>query len=243
MILVHNPFDPTPDSRDWEQKDNSRKPIEHFREMVHYMDKLIGKIVAKLDATGLRDDTLILVTGDNGTNRSITSPFPERGEIQGGKGLMIDSGNRVAFVANWPGHIKPGTVVDSPVGFADVLPTIAEVTGSRVPKGSVGQSFLPLMTGDTSQARGWLFQSYSKNGPGNAPYRCFVRDANWKLYADGSLFNVPHDWLEESPVTGPRGNAARKRLQPILDRILKDIPAKLIDRRTATAQRTGKAGG
>ena len=127
------------------------------------------------------------------------------------------------------------------MGFADVLPTIAEVTGSRVPEGSVGQSFLPLVKGDPSQARGWLFQSYSKNGPGVAPYRCFVRDANWKLYADGSLFNVPHDWLEESPVTGPRGKAARKRLQPILDRILKDVPAKPIDRRTARAKRTGMA--
>ena len=230
MILVHNPFDPTPDSRDWKKKDTSRKPIEHFREMVHYMDKVIGKVVSQLDATGLRDNTLIIVTGDNGTNRNLTSPFPSRGEIQGGKGTMKDAGNRVAFVANWPGRIRPGTIVESPIGFADVLPTIAEVTGSTVPAGTDGKSFLPLLQGDTLQARGWLFQSYSKDGPGTAPYRCFVRDADWKLYADGSLFNVPNDWLEESPVTGKRGQAARKRLQPILDRVLKEVPAKLIDR-------------
>jgi arylsulfatase A len=78
MILVHSPFEPTPDSHDWKQKDTSRPPIEHFREMVHYMDKVIGKIVRQLDATGIRDNTLIIVTGDNGTNRSITSPFPSR---------------------------------------------------------------------------------------------------------------------------------------------------------------------
>jgi arylsulfatase A len=236
MILVHNPFEPTPDSRDWEKKDNSREPIEHFREMVHYMDKVIGKIVQKLDATGLRDDTLIVVTGDNGTNRSITSPFPSRGEIQGGKGSMQDAGNRVAFVANWPSQIKPGTVIDSPVEFTDVSMTIAEVTGSIAPQGSDGQSFLPLVKGDTSKARGWIFQSYSKDGPGKAPYRSFVRDADWKLYADGSLFNVPHDWLEKSPVTGPTGKAARGRLQPILDRILKEVPEELIDRRPSQAR-------
>ncbi|MCH7753277.1 MAG: sulfatase-like hydrolase/transferase [Planctomycetes bacterium] len=240
MILVHNPFDPTPDSRDWEKKDKNREPIEHFREMVHYMDKLIGKIVRKLDATGLRDDTLILVTGDNGTNRSLTSPFPSRGEIQGGKGTMKDAGNRVAFVANWLGEIKPGTVVDLPVGFTDVLPTIADVTGSSVPEGSDGQSFLPLVQGDMSQARGWLFQSYSKNGPGSAPYRCFVRDATWKLYADGSLFNVPQDWLEQKPVVGPEGSDARKRLLPILDRILKDMPEELIDRKPVAAETSDK---
>src|SRR5690606_36638840 len=115
----------------------------------------------------------------------ITSPFPSRGEIEGGKGMMTDAGNRVAFVANWPGTIQPGTVIDSPIAFSDVLPTIADVTGSPIPEGTDGQSFLPLLKGDSSHARGWIFQSYSKDGPGTAPYRCFVRDANWKLYADG----------------------------------------------------------
>ena len=230
MLLTHAPFDPTPDSIDWEAKDESREPIEHFREMVNYMDKTIGKIVDKLDETGLRDNTLIIVTGDNGTSRDLSSPLPSRGIIHGGKGSMQDAGNRVAFVANWLGTIKPGTTVDSPVGFADVLPTIAEVTGSTVLDGADGQSFLPLVKGDMSQAREWLFQSYSKNGPGTAPYRCFVRDANWKLYADGSVFNVPNDWLEKSPVTGPQAEAQRKRFQPILDRILKEAPPKLIDR-------------
>ena len=236
MILTHSPFNPTPDSIDWDRKDTSREPIEHFREMVKYMDKMVGKIVGTLDETGLRDNTLIIVTGDNGTNRGLSSPFPSRGVIQGGKGTMQDAGNRVAFVANWPGTIEPETVVDTPIGFADVLPTVAEATGSTPPAGTDGQSFLPLMRGDSSKARGWMFQSYSKGGPGKAPFRCFVRDANWKLYADGSLYNVPNDWLEQSPVTGPEGDSQRVRLQPILDEILKDVPPKLIDRAAAVTQ-------
>ena len=234
MILTHSPFVPTPDSVDWEKQDTTRKPIEHFREMVNYMDKIVGKIVKKLEATGLRENTLIIVTGDNGTNTKLTSPYPPRGQIQGGKGKMEDAGNRVAFVANWPGTIKPGTLVDSPIGFADVLPTVADVTGSTPPSGIDGQSLLPLMKGDSSMARGWMFQSYSKGG--SAPYRCFVRDENWKLYADGSLYNVPNDWLEKSPVTGPEGDAHRKRLQPMLEGILKDVPANLIDRNAPKTQ-------
>ena len=233
MLLTHSPFQPTPDSVDWEKKDKAREPLEHFRDMVHYMDEMVGKIVNKLDETGLRENTLVLVTGDNGTNRDLTSPFPPRGFIEGGKGTMQDAGNRVAFVANWPGTIKAGTIVDSPIGFADVLPTIAEVTGSSAPTESDGRSFLPLMMGDASNARGWMFQSYSKGG--KAGYRCFVRDANWKLYTDGSLFNVPNDWLEKSPITGPEAESQRKRLQSILDNILKDTPPGLIDR--------GDAGG
>ena len=54
MLLAHAPFDPTPDSIDWKQKDDTREPLEHFREMVNYMDKMVGKIVNKLDESGLK---------------------------------------------------------------------------------------------------------------------------------------------------------------------------------------------
>ncbi len=239
MILVHNPFDPTPDSRDWEKTDKSRGGREHFREMVAYMDKTIGRVVARLDELGLRENTLVLVTGDNGTHKTITSPFPGRGEIQGGKGLTTDAGTRVAFVANWKGQISPGTVIDSPVDFADVLPTIGDATGSRIPDGTDGRSFLPLLRGDSSKPRGWIFISYSPRGLEAAPYRCFVRDKRWKLYADGSLYDVPNDWLEQSPATGKDAIEARKRLQPILQRILKDTPAKHIQYKAA-AKRSKK---
>jgi arylsulfatase A len=240
MILVHNPFDPTPESVDWEKRDRSRKANDHFREMVHYMDKAIGKIVVKLEETGLRENTLILVTGDNGTNTAITSPFPGRGPIKGGKGLMADAGNRVAFVANWPGHIDTNSVVDSLIDFADVMPTVAEVTGAALPKGTDGKSFLPLLRGDESDARGWVFMSYSRNGLSQSPFRCFVRDERWKLYADGSLFNVPEDWLEQKPVVGSKNAEVRKRLQPILDRILRDAPDEHIRRKPVTAKRSRK---
>jgi arylsulfatase A len=225
MFLVHSPFDPTPLSPDWEVTDKDRGGLAHFREMVSYMDKNVGRIVAKLDQLGLRENTLILVTGDNGTNKAITSPFPGRGQIQGGKGLLTDAGTRVAFVANWMGQIKAGTTVDSLVDFADVLPTIGDITGSTIPDGSDGQSFIPLLHGDTSKARSYNFISYSSGGPKDAPFRCFVRDTRWKLYADGRLYDVPNDWLEASPAKGPEADKARERLQPVLDRILKDTPA------------------
>lgn len=224
MILVHNPFQPTPDSPDWDKKDKSRSELEHFRDMVHYMDKNIARIVKKLEETGLRENTLIIVTGDNGTNKGITSPFPGRGEIQGGKGMMTDAGTKVAFVANWPGTIKPGTVIDKPIDFASILPTIAELTGAKRPDNIDGQSLVPLLKGNTSKAREWIFMSYGGSD------RAFVRDDKWKLYADGSLYNVPNDWLEQSPVTHQIGEQARKRLLPILDRILKDAPADRISR-------------
>ena len=88
------------------------------------------------------------------------SPFPGRGLVQGGKGKMTDAGTRVAFVANWKGRID-GTKIDRLVSFADVLPTIGDVTSSRIPSGTDGQSLMPLFNGKLDQDRKWLFMSYS----------------------------------------------------------------------------------
>lgn len=77
-------------------------------DMVAYMDKTIGRIVTKLDELGLRENTLILVTGDNGTNKSISSPFPGRGQIKGGKGTTTDAGTRVAFGGQLAGTDQAG---------------------------------------------------------------------------------------------------------------------------------------
>ncbi len=82
--------------------------------------------------------------------------------------------------------------------------------------------------------------SYSRNGLSDAPFRCFVRDEEWKLYADGSLFNVPNDWLEQTPVRGAKGDEARKRLQPILDRILQDALQEHISHKLPVPRKSGR---
>lgn len=214
MMLVHAPYEPVPGSVDWGSDVEGEK---YFPDMVAYMDKCIGRVVDKLEVLGLRENTLLLVTGDNGTGREITSPLPGRDPIKGGKNSMLDAGTRVGFVASWPGKIAPGTVIDSPIDFADVLPTMAEAAGTTPVDPSDGQSLLPLLQGDKEKARDWIFMSHAKDGP---PYRYFVRDTRWKLYDDGSVYDVPQDWLEEHPLTGAAADVVRQRLQPIMDRIL-----------------------
>ncbi len=223
MFLTHSPFGPTPDSADWPTKNRNRKSIEHFKEMVAYMDKMVGKITHKLETTGLRERTLILVTGDNGTDKKLSSPFPPRGVVKGGKGTMTDAGNRVAFVANWPGTIKPGTVIDTPICLPDVLPTLAEISGSTLPT-TDGLSLVSLMKGLATEHRGWIFQSYGEKRPTLGSSRSFVRDADWKLYADGSLYHVSEDWEEKTPVHTPASEATRSRLESILKNVIQSIP-------------------
>lgn len=220
-MLVHKPFDPTPTSPDWEKTDKSRSDLVHFKDMVEYLDGQVGKLVKGLEELGIRDNTLIVFTGDNGTHKSIVSPYPLRKEkvIEGGKGLMTDAGNHVAFIANWPGHIKPGTEVTTQIDFTDLFPTFCNAAGAPKPANLDGQDLMPFMLGDESHARGWVFESYSPSGDN---YRFFVRQGPYKLYSTGELYNVPADWLEASPLSSPETKVIRARLQALLDAQLKD---------------------
>jgi len=96
MLLTHDPFVPTPDS----EGKGDRK--ENFTDMVEYTDKVVGQVIDHLEELGLREETLILFTGDNGTHRSLSTQT-DHGIIEGGKSQMTDTGTRVPFIVNWPG--------------------------------------------------------------------------------------------------------------------------------------------
>ena len=87
MILPHNPFVPTPDSKNPQSKDAK----QNFIDMVQYIDTCVGRIEDALIELGIRDNTLIVFTGDNGTNESISSAWGE-GQLRGGKGYTRDHG-------------------------------------------------------------------------------------------------------------------------------------------------------
>jgi arylsulfatase A len=221
MALTHSPFVPTPDSPEWGQGVNNKK---YYVDMVAYMDKTIGRIVRKLDDLGLRENTLILFTGDNGTPTGITSQMQDGSLIDGGKGSTTDAGTHVALIANWKGTTPAGKVSTDLVDFSDLLPTLAEAADASLPKNVTidGRSFLPQLRGQKGNPRDWIFCWYQRD-PGNTLYR-FARDERWKLYGSGGyaragrLYDVPADPLEENPDPGgDEAAAARARLQTVLD--------------------------
>jgi arylsulfatase A-like enzyme len=221
MILPHDPFMPTPDSPEWAEGDRQQRDPRFFSHMIAYMDKLVGRITGKLDELGIREDTLVLFLADNGTNRGITSSTTQ-GDVTGHKGFPDDAGTRVPLIANWPGVIPEGQVLDDLVDTTDFLPTIAAVTGAPLPPRVEldGRSFLPQLRGDRGTPREWVFCHYDPDW-GNFSRSRFARDQRWKLYDDGRLFDVPADPLEERPVEsgseGPEASAARRKLQEVLD--------------------------
>lgn len=216
MILVHNPFVPTPDSQSRDSKDKQR----NFEDMVAYMDKLVGRIVGHTKKLGIADNTLILFTGDNGTNKAIKSQLGNR-SIRGGKGSTTDSGTREPLIAWWPGTVPPGEVTDQLVDFSDFLPTFQQLAGASIPKNIDGISFAPLLTGKPGPSREWMFCFYHPR-PERGEAKRFVRDQTWKLYGDGSFFNVTSDVDEKSPLPTSAAPEAHARLKQALD----SMPAK-----------------
>ena len=222
MVLTHNPFLPTPDSSSREKTEP-----ENFADMVAYTDKLVGRIIDKLSELGILEDTLVLFTGDNGTNRTILSRTETR-TVQGGKGTLPDAGTHVPLVARWPGQMPEGYVCRDLIDFTDFVPTLAEAAGVALPEGfcTDGRSFLPRLRGERGRPREWVFCHYEPRLRGQDANRGrFARTRRFKLYHDGRFYDVPADVLEQAQIDladrrTPElelRKAERERLQAVLD--------------------------
>ncbi len=226
MILTHNPFQPTPDSPEWDKTttgEQAKQNPKHFADMTAYMDKLVGRLLAKLDELGLRENTLVLFLGDNGTNKSITSQFKGQ-PYEGGKGTSTARGTHVPFIASWPGKIAAGKVNGDLISSVDFLPTLLDVAKPPVAVRPIddGRSFLPQLLGrPDAKPRAWLYSWYSQAGGKNANWE-YTMSTTHKLYRDGRFFDLTADPFETKPplkvaaLTGSAA-AAAKSLQTALD--------------------------
>ena len=220
MALTHDPFRPTPDDASYDtlQVDGVNDPA-YFASNVAYMDKVIGRIVDYLDEAGLRENTLVIFTGDNGTDRDVTSRFGDQ-LIQGNKGYPNRYGTHVPFLVNWPGVIEPGQVNDNLVDFTDVLPTLMDVAQSPVPGDFLtdGLSIYPQLIGEADTVRAWVFCHYAPEW-GRFEDSRYAQTRVWKLYDDGAFYNIAEDPEELEPLGEAGAPEVREMLQGVLDRM------------------------
>ena len=224
MVLVHDPFVPTPDSHRNTKKKFTKK--ENFIAMINYMDKKVGRIIKEVESCGLENNTLILFIADNGTNKRITSQW--RGQtIRGGKGLPTDAGTHVPMFARWPGKIAPNISTNALVEFSDFLPTLLDAAGEKIPSNLAidGVSFLPVLLGKKQPKRESIF-IYSNPRPtrkGIGIHR-FARNQSWKLYSNGHLFHISKDRFEQYPILeGAKQDQPKIRL--LLQKKINSMPA------------------
>ena len=153
MHLVHKPTLRTPDT-----SEGTKEIDKLYDDNIRYMDKQVGALVAELEKQGLRQNTLIIFSGDNGTAAGYPSPVQGR-MINGCKGSMLEGGSRVPFIASWPGVTPAGKVLNDIVSFADPYATFAELAGVKPPEGfkTDGQSFAPQLRGEPGTPRAWAY--------------------------------------------------------------------------------------
>lgn len=182
-----------------------RGRYDNYREMLEGMDARVGRVLDAIDRLGLRENTIVLFTTDNGTpsryiagvkdgklvRKSFTSQRRGKAAV-GGKGKLTDAGTNVPLIARWPGKTKSAQTSDALIDFSDFYATLSEMAGLAAKKGIDSRSFVPALLGGAGK-RSWAYSQTSRNA--------WVRTQRFKLYRNGRIFDVRSDPLEKSPLS------------------------------------------
>ena len=185
MNLIHGPMvTPPGDQNEAEANypENLGKKERINGQMVHHMDKLVGRLLAKLDSLDIADNTLVIFTGDNGTSKSLENRLGDF-RLRGGKRTMNEAGTRVPFIARWPGKIPAGKR-DAILSLIDVLPTLASVAGIPVEHEIDGMDLSHNLFDKPGKDREFFEMAFEGG--------CyFVRDKRFRLHEDGRFYDIP----------------------------------------------------
>lgn len=212
MTLTHGPFTSTPDEPDV-------KGRESFPAMVRYADKLLGRLVKALEDAGIRDNTYIVFTTDNGTGMGMKNK--RHGTlVSAAKTKMVEAGAAMPFIVTGPG-IKPGSKTDALVDFTDLAPTFVELAGTVLDDRYTydGQSFAPLLCGKADDSpRQWILSmggnpAKLRNGrvvPKDPYDERVLRDKRYKVWVNGKgeitkLYDMQDDpWEKTNLLSVPK---------------------------------------
>ncbi|MBK8506007.1 MAG: sulfatase-like hydrolase/transferase [Saprospiraceae bacterium] len=147
--------------------------LPEYAAMVQHMDENVGKVVAEIDALGLRDNTIIVFTSDNGGKHSVTSNAP----LRGAKHNLYEGGIRVPTIIRYPNQVASGSTSKTPLISDDFYPTLLDLAGLPLQKKQHldGRSFRKvLLSGSAKSIHDALFWHY--------PHSRFEGAVRWKNY-------------------------------------------------------------
>jgi uncharacterized sulfatase len=160
--------------------------VKYFSE-ISYLDEQLESVLSLLDATGNRDDTIVIFLSEQGSN------FPYC------KWTCYDTGLRACCVVRWPERIAPASVTDAMVQYVDIVPTLIGAAGGEPAEGLDGKSFLDVLEGKTDRHREVVYGVHTtrsiNNGSLNYPIRS-IRTATHKY-----IWNLNHTSRFENTVT------------------------------------------
>jgi len=188
--LPHSPSEVPGDAGRYQDKPWTRSNRRHAAQ-VTLLDKQVGELVRTLRNAGVADNTIVLFAGDNGPHREkgVTPRlFNSNGPYRADKREVYEGGIRVPFIAWSPGLPRQSAVIDEPVAFWDVLPTLADFADVPRPANIDGISFRGLLTGSGFKGHDHLFWNRPKKVQA-------VRRGEWKAVR----------WMPNIAGAGPEG--------------------------------------
>ena len=229
LYLAHNnPHVPLVAKKELiEKHKNAFNPV--YAAMIETLDDCVGRVVAKLDALGLSENTLIIFTSDNGGLHVLETPRTPatyHRPYRAGIGFLYEGGVRIPLIVRWTGKVKAGDTVDVPVISTDWTPTLSAIAGASAKESFDGINLADLlMHNKAPPARALYWHQPHYTNQGSRPSGA-IREGDWKLiehYENGvcELFHLKRDpselvdlsAMEPARVAELRGKLADKRYQ------------------------------
>ncbi|WP_339923673.1 sulfatase-like hydrolase/transferase [uncultured Cyclobacterium sp.] len=242
MVLTHTPFVNTP-------TDTAADNLGKHKAMVKYTDRITGEIIQALEDAGIRDNTIVFWTTDNGTTGAITGRRNGL-NVKGGKAKTIEPGISAPFFVSWPGTIKPNRVSNALIDFTDFFPTFLDFAGAA-PQNNViddgnshkidGHSFKDVLLKNNEESnRNWILgmgggnnAALTQNGVENQfLFRDRVlRNKKYKLYIDSKrepekFFDLLKDAEESNNLLDSLNSEERKNNFNQLYEVVATFPEK-----------------
>ncbi len=194
FVSFHSPHEPVATSEEFTRmyEETAATPEEAiYFGNVTQTDHEVGRMLATLDELGLRDDTFVMFTSDNGPEtlnryRGAARSYGSPGVLRGMKLHVYEGGIRVPGIVRWPGVTQPGSVVSDAVSGVDLLPTMCEAAGIDTPDDDSlgGANVAPVLGGESISRDKPLYWQYNR---AISPPRVAIRDGDWKLLANADL--------------------------------------------------------
>jgi len=184
FLCLHEPHEPIASAPEYEalyeQFEDPAQRAHHGN--LTQLDAAFGELMAELDAQGLRENTLVFFTSDNGPAITGIHPYGSSGPLRDKKGATYEGGIRVPGILRWPGHTEAGSVSHEPISGVDVLPTLCEIAGITPPHDRAldGASFLPALKGGKVARTQPLYWQFNR---AKSEVKVAMRDGDWKLLA------------------------------------------------------------
>ncbi|MFC1652198.1 arylsulfatase [Planctomycetota bacterium] len=213
--------------RKWDARNQKgTHDAQMYAAMVEMADRQIGEILALLKELAIDRKTIVFVCGDNGgqpyfQNEKHPHGFlapnlnPKTGKrFRGGKGNFYEGGLRIPFIVRWPEKIKAGSISDHLGYFPDIMPTLAELAGTKPPKDTDGISIVPTLLGEkeigrTQEQHEYLYWEDPKSSA--------VRMKRWKAVRPGKttpfeLYDLSKDIEELDNVAARNPDVLKKMI-------------------------------